>query len=82
MIVTIFFSLLTIVFLFKFKLEEVYKKAHSSIRSDPKHKVDEKKKPATKKRWNKAKLTLDERKQKVADKKAAYIAKLQAEVEA
>ncbi|XP_059612243.1 large ribosomal subunit protein uL18 [Phlebotomus argentipes] len=62
-------------------LEETYKKAHASIRSDPTHKkVD--KKPVTKKRWNKAKLTLEQRKQNVADKKAAYLAKLQAETEA
>jgi len=63
-------------------LEEIYKKAHSGIRSDPAHKKPEHKKPATKKRWNAAKLTLEQRKQKVNERKAAFIAKLKAEADA
>lgn len=63
------------------QLEETYKKAHAAIRSDPSHKKAEKKQP-TKKRWNKAKLTLEQRKKNVSDKKAAFLAKLQAETEA
>lgn len=62
-------------------LEEIYKKAHASIRSDPLHKkVD--KTGVVKKRWTAKKLTLEQRKQRVADRKAAYLAKLKAEAEA
>ncbi|GAB0091996.1 60S ribosomal protein L5 [Sergentomyia squamirostris] len=61
-------------------LEEIYKKAHASIRSDPAHKKSEKK-AVTKKRWNNAKLTLEQRKKNVADKKAAYLAKLKADAD-
>lgn len=64
------------------QLEEIYKKAHSGIRSDPTHKKTEHTKPATKKRWNAAKLTLEQRKQKVAARKEAFLAKLKAEAEA
>jgi large subunit ribosomal protein L5e len=62
-------------------IETIYKKAHSSIRADPVYK----KKPAkkvTKKRWNKPKLTLEQRKTKIAAHKAEFLAKLQAEAEA
>jgi large subunit ribosomal protein L5e len=62
-------------------LEEVYKKAHNAIRADPSHKTVEKKAPA-KKRWNKAKYTLEERKGKVNERKEAFLAKLRAENEA
>lgn len=64
------------------QLEEIYKKAHSGIRSDPAHKAPEYKKQATKKRWNLAKLTHEQRKNKVADRKAAHLAKLRAESDA
>jgi len=63
-------------------LEAIYKKAHASIRADPSHQKKEHKKPATKKRWNEAKLTLEQRKAKVAARKEAFIAKLKAEAEA
>jgi len=62
-------------------IETIYKKAHSSIRADPVYK----KKPAkkvTKKQWNKVKLTLDQRKKKIAAHKAKFLAKLQAEADA
>jgi len=62
-------------------LEEIYKKAHSTIRADPAHKAPEHKKQATKKRWNAAKLTLVQRKKKVTDRKAAHMAKLKAEAD-
>jgi len=62
-------------------LEEIYKKAHSSIRADPSHKKVEKT-GVVKKRWNKRKLTLEQRKQVVADKKEAFLAKLRADTEA
>lgn len=65
-----------------FQLEELYKKAHAQIRADPAHKKPDHKKPATKKRWNAAKLTLAQRKQKVAERKAAFMAKLKAEADA
>ena len=63
-------------------LEEIYKKAHANIRSDPSHKKVEKKAGIVKKRLNAKKLTLEQRKQRVADRKAAFLAKLQTESEA
>lgn len=65
-----------------FQLEAIYKKAHASIRADPSYKKKEHSKAATKKRWNEAKLTLEQRKAKVAARKEAFIAKLKAEAEA
>jgi len=62
-------------------IEEIYKKAHASIRNDPTHKKV-KKSGVTKKRWSAKKLTLEQRKKKVAEHKANYIAKLQTETEA
>lgn len=62
-------------------LEEVYKKAHGSIRSDPSHKKSDKSAPK-KKRWNLAKLTLEQRRAKVNEKKEAFMTKLRAENEA
>lgn len=59
----------------------MYKKAHSAIRSDPSHTKKPEKK-VTKKRWNKAKQTLEQRKQYVAKRKEDFMAKLQAESEA
>lgn len=59
----------------------MYKKAHENIRSDPKRerklKKDVSKEP--KKRWNAKKLTNAERKQRVAEAKAAYLKELQGE---
>jgi len=63
-------------------LEEIYKKAHATIRADPAHKKAEITKPATKKRWNAAKLTLEQRKAKVTARKEAFIAKIKAEADA
>ncbi|TNN69831.1 60S ribosomal protein L5 [Liparis tanakae] len=53
-------------------VEEMYKKAHASIRANPAH---EKKptKEIKKKRWNRAKLSLAQRKDRVAQKKASYL---------
>lgn len=61
------------------QIETIYKKAHAAIREDPSH-SEPKKKPseAKKKRWNRAKLTLSERKNRVAQKKASFIQKLEA----
>lgn len=58
-------------------IETIYKKAHSAIRADPAHKKKAAKK-VTKKRWNKLKLTLEQRKVKIAAHKAEFIAKLKA----
>uniref|UniRef100_A0A1B6C7B9 Large ribosomal subunit protein uL18 n=1 Tax=Clastoptera arizonana TaxID=38151 RepID=A0A1B6C7B9_9HEMI len=59
-------------------MEGVYKAAHTAIRSDP-SKLEKKpaEKPATKKRWNRAKLTLSERKNRIAHKKASYLKKVE-----
>ncbi|KAG4066605.1 hypothetical protein HA402_007241 [Bradysia odoriphaga] len=63
-------------------LEPTYKKAHAAIRADPSHQKSKKAAPATAKRWNKAKLTLEQRKQYVSERKAAFLAKLKAEADA
>jgi len=58
-------------------IEGLYKKAHEAIRKDPEHKKTAKEAPKTKKRWNKAKLTLFERRNKLAQHKAAFLKKLE-----
>lgn len=67
---------------FYFQLETIYKKAHASIRADPSHQKKGHTKPATKKRWNERKLTHEQRQNKVAARKEAFIAKLKAEADA
>ncbi|KAL3278909.1 hypothetical protein HHI36_016427 [Cryptolaemus montrouzieri] len=59
------------------QIEGLYKNAHAAIRADPTLEKKEKAPPAQKKRWNRKKLTLSERKNRVAQKKKSYIAKLQ-----
>lgn len=55
----------------------MYTNAHSAIRADPVKKSSVKdKSKIVKKRWNAPKLTLDERKHRIADKKAAFLADL------
>jgi len=56
------------------KLEGVFKKVHEAIRKNPDAVLSQKKKPATQKRWRVAKLTYDERKKRVAEKKATLAA--------
>ncbi|XP_077075399.1 60S ribosomal protein L5a [Siphateles boraxobius] len=51
---------------------EMYKKAHNSIRDNPVHE-NKPKKEVKKKRWNRAKLTLAQRKDRVAQKKASFL---------
>lgn len=63
--------------MFFFKIEGLYKKAHEAIRANPDHQVVERTKEPVKKRWNRAKLTLSERKNRVAQKKASFIKKLE-----
>ncbi|XP_013880805.1 60S ribosomal protein L5a [Austrofundulus limnaeus] len=53
-------------------VEEMYKKAHAAIRANPVH-VKKPKKDVTKKRWNRAKLSLAQRKNRVAQKKASFL---------
>ncbi|KAI4459457.1 ribosomal protein l5-related [Holotrichia oblita] len=61
------------------QIENIYKNAHASIRADPSHeKKEEKAPPAKKKRWNRAKMTLAERKDRIAQKKASLLQKLEA----
>jgi large subunit ribosomal protein L5e len=64
-------------------MEDMYKKAHESIRADPAHKPKVRKSEPVKKRWNRAKLSLAERKNCIAQKKASFLKKIQTgEVEA
>ncbi|CAH0552709.1 unnamed protein product [Brassicogethes aeneus] len=63
------------------QIEGIYKNAHAAIRADPTHEKKPAHAPAKTKRWNRKKLTLAERKDRVAQKKKSYVAKLQAENE-
>jgi len=56
------------------KLEATIKKVHDGIRANPDAKKSEKKKPATQKKWRTSKLTYQERKAKVAEKKSTILA--------
>jgi len=58
-------------------VEDLYKKAHAAIRANPEH---EKKpeKEVKKKRWNRAKLSEKQRKDRIRQKKEAYLKKLAA----
>lgn len=67
--------------MFCLQIETLYKKAHAAIRADPKHPKKSEKK-VVKKRWNKAKQTLQQRKDYVSKRKADFLAKLAAEAEA
>ncbi|KAJ1527842.1 hypothetical protein ONE63_007782 [Megalurothrips usitatus] len=58
-------------------IEGIYKKAHDAIRADP-ARVKVQKKAPIKKRWNMKRLTLEQRKEKVAKVKAEFLAKLEA----
>ena len=53
-------------------MEEMYKKAHAAIRENPVHEKKPKRE-VKKKRWNRAKLTLAQRKDRVAQKKASFL---------
>ena len=58
------------------EIEEIYKKAHAAIRADPSP-HPKKTKEVAKKRWNAKRLTYDERKAAVAERKAAWLAKIE-----
>lgn len=59
----------------------MYKKAHEAIRANPDQ--EKKKKPDHKdmkvKRWNRVKMSLSERKNRVEQKKASFLKTLEAE---
>jgi len=60
------------------QIEGIYKNAHASIRADPTHEKQTKPKQLkTTKKWNRRKLTNAERKDRVAQKKKSFLAKLQ-----
>ncbi|BES93720.1 ribosomal protein L5 [Nesidiocoris tenuis] len=59
-------------------IENIYKQAHEAIRADPARKAPAAKKEVKKKRWNRAKLSLSERKNTIAQKKASFLKKVQA----
>lgn len=57
-------------------LETVYKKAHAAIRENPEHdKPTEKVREGKPKRWNRSKLSLQQRKDRVKQKKAIFLKK-------
>lgn len=60
------------------EIADIYKKAHAAIRADPSHQPKAPRPDVVKKRWNRAKMTLSERRNRVAQKKASFIKKLEA----
>jgi large subunit ribosomal protein L5e len=57
----------------------MYKKAHEAIRADPERQKSSKDpSKIKKKRWNAKRLTLEERKSRVAAKKEEFLSKLEA----
>lgn len=58
-------------------IEEMYKKAHAAIRENPEHEPKPKKEEGQvkKKRWNRAKLSLKQRKDRVKQKKETFLKK-------
>lgn len=70
---------LLISFSLLWQIEGIYKNAHAAIRADPtQQKKEEKAPPAKKKRWNRRKLTLAERKDRIKQKKASFLEKIEA----
>jgi large subunit ribosomal protein L5e len=59
-------------------LETVYKKAHAAIRANPDHVAKPKKEGIVKKRWNRAKLTNKEHKNRIKQRKDHVLKKNQA----
>lgn len=65
-------------------MEEMYTKCHAAIREDPEHKAKDKKKykeGSKPKRFNKKKLTKSQREARVAQRKKAFLKKLEEEDE-
>lgn len=61
---------------FHLQVEGIYKSAHASIRANP-DAVKKERAPITIKKVARRKLTVDERKNRVAQKKKSFIAKLE-----
>lgn len=59
-------------------MEDMYKKAHAAIRTDPEFKKKAAK-PDSKKRWTDKKLTYAERKAKVATTKKEFMEQIEAQ---
>lgn len=62
------------------KIEDLYKACHAAIRKAPEHETKPKKE-LKQKRWNRSKLSLAQRKDRVKQKKEAFIKKMMAEAE-
>jgi large subunit ribosomal protein L5e len=60
-------------------LEQMYKDAHAKIREDPSFTKKPPREDVQKKRWNRAKMSLKQRNDRVKQKKEAYLRKLQQE---
>ncbi|XP_074655857.1 large ribosomal subunit protein uL18-like [Tubulanus polymorphus] len=60
-------------------IEGLYTKAHQAIREDPSHTKKEKTKEGKVKRWNRAKLSLAQRMDRVKQKKASHLRAIRAE---
>lgn len=60
------------------QIEGIYKKAHEAIRADPARIKKQKETPDVVKRWNRAKMSLSERKNRIAQKKESWKKKLEA----
>lgn len=54
-------------------IEEMYEKAHAAIRANPSHTKKENAKASEKKRWNRTKLSLAGRKDRIRQKKASFL---------
>ena len=59
-------------------IEGIYKKVHEAIRADPEHKPKPKKEVKVK-RWNRAKMSLAQKKDRVKQKKASFLKKMEEE---
>ena len=55
------------------QLEEMYRNAHAKIREDPVAHKKPRKEPAEKKRFTRAKMSLQQRKARVEQRKAAFL---------
>uniref|UniRef100_A0A8C5PXF2 Large ribosomal subunit protein uL18 C-terminal eukaryotes domain-containing protein n=1 Tax=Leptobrachium leishanense TaxID=445787 RepID=A0A8C5PXF2_9ANUR len=55
------------------QMEDLYKKAHPTIRENPVHERKPKREDVKKKRWNRAKLSLAQKKDRIAQKKASFL---------
>jgi large subunit ribosomal protein L5e len=60
------------------QIESMYKAVHQAIRTDPARIKAQKEAPSVPKRWNRAKLSLSERKNRIAQKKESWKKKLEA----